>query len=178
MHTSLAILGSLVLACTTGAADRAPVGAEPALELIASTELESPLSVELQVAPVFLDRNDDFRRLFRDPRFPSVFLRRHGGLYAAFRRHGTTSQGRTLRTVPSDIVYFVGRPDLEAIEKIWPDAVVQTNRATPQPEPSVDTARPALMGTTDVRTPRMAHAPSRVRRLEALSAKYAPSTSD
>ena len=145
-------------------------GASPELEMVSLAELASPLAVQLQVPPADLGGAEDFRRLWRDPRFPSVLMRRHGALYAAFRRSGPISNGRTASTVPSDIVYFLGRPTEQDIASVWPDAVRSerlehtAEAAAPMPAPVVRAAAP--------NAPRMAHMPTRARRLEALAAKY------
>jgi hypothetical protein len=161
---------TLAILTTLLAAGLAPAGepGEPPLELVSRLELEGPLTVELQEAPVLLGGAEEFRAIRRDPRFPSVLLRRHGAVYAAFRKAGPIPTGQHADPVPSDAVFFVGRPSVEEIRRIWPDAIVE--RAS-EPEPV--RATPVAHRPT-VSVPRMAHQPSRVRRLAALAAKYAP----
>lgn len=168
MRPFTTILTSIALAGVSAASPA------PALQPVSVFELTGPLAVELQEPPVYLGGVEDFRRLYRDPRFPSVLMRRHGGLYAAFRQTRPIPSGRALTQTPSDMVYFIGRPSVEQIARTWPDAVVEEAPAAErtiaeQPRPIVRTARPDAEAT-----PRMAHIATRARRLEALAEKYAP----
>ncbi len=147
----------------------------PPLVQVSTIELHSPLAVELQEPPATLGGIDDFRKLWRDPRFPTVLLRKHGAMYAAFRRLGPIPQGRSSADIPSDIVYFVGRPTIKDILGVWPDAV-QSERVSHaidlrlQAEPARETRiikQPEKSGT-----PRMAHQPTRVRRLASIADRY------
>lgn len=140
----------------------------PALEQVSRLELEGPLTAELQVAPVLLGGAEEFRVILRDPRFPSVLLRRDGAVYAAFRHAGPIPTGRYADPVPTDTVFFVGRPGVEEIRRIWPDAIVEGRAEAEAPREVPSRAEHPL------RIPRMAHQASRARRLEALAAKYAP----
>jgi hypothetical protein len=149
------------------------VGAPPALEPVSTTELGSPLAVELLVPPALLDNGGSFDRLMRDPRFPSVLMRRQGAVFAAFRRSRPLGEPGLPQQPPSDVVYFIGRPGVEEIRRIWPDAVVEET-----PERGIDaetTPTVVRQGGDDVMTPRMAHGPTRARRLEAIARRYAPS---
>ncbi|GAB4519774.1 MAG: hypothetical protein Tsb0013_23530 [Phycisphaerales bacterium] len=146
---------------------------EPALEMVARTELASPLAVELQVPPAELGGVDDFRRLWRDPRFPTVLLRKHGAVYAAFRRTGPVPGGRSKYDIPTDLVYFLGRPTEADIARVWPDAV-RSERVNVEAAERVHERSPERAAPYTRVEPRMAHMPTRTRRLEALASKYAP----
>ncbi len=172
------------IATLIGAVSAPALANEPALERVSNRELASPLLENLAVPPAELGGVEGFRRIYRDPRFPSVLLRREGALYIASRQMGPVPNSRSFSTLPSDTVYFLGRPDESMIAGVWPDAVVQpAARGTadadagalapaappsaPAQRPSAAEIEPAAAG--HVSAPRMCRADVRERRLRQLA---------
>jgi hypothetical protein len=110
-----------VLMAAPAAAGRTAVDLDPIEQ---SIEDVSVLSMSLREIEPGLRQPNDFARVFRVPGRDGLFMRQQGGLYAVFPEsvYKADKKGKLRAVVPSDTMFYIGRPTLLDAEPTPDDA--------------------------------------------------------
>jgi hypothetical protein len=100
-----------VLVAAPAAAGQTSMGLEPIDQTIADV---SVLSMSLRKIEPGLRQPNDFSRVFRIPGKHDMFMRQQGGLYAVFPEsvYEVNKEGQLKAVVPSDTMFYIGRPPM------------------------------------------------------------------